>query len=487
MRTLLLIAMMALLVGCNAPGDEKVYEGFDWDFAKSDTDTVATADNDTAYPDTVSDGDAAVEDKDDVFADEDPDADGSADTTVSDGDQGFGGTHVMQWGTSQYDTGHGIGVMSTGQFYVTGETNGVMSDELSPGGNGDIFLTRHDVNGTILWTIQLGTEEYDVGYDVAAGLSGEAYVTGETYEDLSGEEPGSGRDAFLTKVKTNGDIEWIKQWGENAGDERGSAVVIDGMSGDILVVGYTDYVEEELNGQDAFLLRYDGSGTLLKYVRWGTAEREEATDVAVATDGSVYVVGYTEGDLEGQTLKGLSDIFVTKFDADGNPLWTRLVGTDDAEASGSVAVAEDGSVYVAGATYGDFEGNDIGDLNPFLVKLTPAGDLSWVKRWGGTSSEGNIQVAVNSDGDIFVAGQTFGDMEGKVNKGADDIFVTKWSPDGTKGKTTLLGTDVNEHVFGMAIGADDAVLVTGETFGELEAPKYGGFDIFVAQFLKSGF
>jgi hypothetical protein len=253
------------------------------------------------------------------------------------------------------------------------------------------------------------------------------------------------------------------------------------------VAGYTDYDDGNSTGQDAVLLRYDMAGALLKAVRWGTEAREEATSVAVAPDGSVYVVGMTEGDLEGGTLKGLSDIFVTKVNSEGTRVWTRLVGTDDSEAYGSVAVADDGSVYVAGATYGDFEGNDIGDLNAFLAKMTPAGDLSWVKRWGGPSSEEGVQVAINGDGDIFVAGETFGDIEGRVNNGADDIFVTQWHPDGTKGGTQLRGTDVNEHVFGMAIGPDDAVLVTGETFGDLGGANAGGFDIYVVMFRKSDF
>lgn len=502
MRTVILWgAGIFLLISCEAPGDHDPYGSVDWDFPKSDKDTVAAVDKDASSSDTASgDLDAVTPDGDELLPDEDeltdtvdtdgdtPAADG-VDGVQSDTDFVFSDSYAIQWGTSQYDTGRGIAVESDGQFYVTGDTYGIMSDEPSPGGLGDVFLTRHDGNGKILWTLQWGTDEIDTGYDVATDMSGTIYVTGETNGDISDEETGnSGQDGFLTKVSSSGQIVWTEQWGEHAGDERGTAVAVDGLSGDIIVVGYTDYYEEGFGlERDVYLLRYGDDGAPLKTVRWGTDARDEAAAVAIAADGSVYVVGMTEGDLEGQTLKGSTDIFVTKLDAAGDRLWTRLVGTDDSEAYGSVAVAQDGSVYVAGATYGDFEGNDIGDLNAFLAKLTPAGDLSWVKRWGGPSSEENTQVVVNEDGDIFVVGETFGDIEGRINKGADDIFVTQWHPDGTKGTTLLVGTDVNEHVFGVSIGADDAIFATGETFGDLGTENAGGFDVYVVKFLKDDF
>jgi len=116
------------------------------------------------------------------------------------------------------------------------------------------------------------------------------------------------------------------------------------------------------------------AATLVSETTWGGASSEVVGDTAVAPDGSTYLAGFT-------TSFGMSSptIFVVKFAPDASLSWQRTwegpaqFGTDQAN---DVAVARDGSVYVTGSTQGD-----AGDA--VLLKLSPEGALVWQRRWGG--------------------------------------------------------------------------------------------------------
>jgi len=94
------------------------------------------------------------------------------------------------------------------------------------------------------------------------------------------------------------------------------------------------------------------------------------SSVATAADGSVYVAGYTYGSIDGQANHGGADGFVTKYAADGTQKWTSLTGGTGEDVGKSVATAADGSVYVAGATYGNIDGQaNQGGWDAFVTKL----------------------------------------------------------------------------------------------------------------------
>nr|WP_273248630.1 SBBP repeat-containing protein [Limnospira indica] len=80
----------------------------------------------------------------------------------------------------------------------------------------------------------------------------------------------------------------------------------------------------------------------------GTSGWDEASALTTGSDGSIYVAGWTWGDLDGQTNSGVYDAFITKYQPDGTKAWTRLLGTRGNEYASALTTGLDGSIYVAG-------------------------------------------------------------------------------------------------------------------------------------------
>jgi hypothetical protein len=89
----------------------------------------------------------------------------------------------------------------------------------------------------------------------------------------------------------------------------------------------------------------------------GTSTEDYAKDMAVGPNGNVFVTGYTEGALDGNKNAGARDIFLSKFDPDGNKLWTMQAGSVADEEATGVDVDADGYAIVVGYTTGRLKDN----------------------------------------------------------------------------------------------------------------------------------
>ena len=104
---------------------------------------------------------------------------------------------------------------------------------------------------------------------------------------------------------------------------------------------------------------------------FGTPSSDYAKSISAAADGSVYVTGSAGGDLDGQTNSGAPDAFLSKYNSDGSKAWTQLLGTSTQDGGSSVSAAADGSVYITGYTEGDLDDQtNSGCHDIFVVKYS---------------------------------------------------------------------------------------------------------------------
>ena len=254
----------------------------------------------------------------------------------------------------------------------------------------------------------------DYCYSVAVDDSGNSYCAGITSGAL-GEAKGGDYDAFIMKLNSSGDLQWVTQLGgttlgvtggDNSGFDSCSSVAVDD-SGSVYCAGSTTGALGEANGgsYDAFIMKLNSSGAIQWVTQLGgvttatggnNSGYDSCSSVAVDDSGSVYCAGRTFGAM-GEANGGDYDAFIMKLNSSGDLQWvTQLGGTTTANGgdnSGddrclSVAVDDSGNIYCAGYTdgaLGEANGSD-GDKDAFIMKLNSSGDLQWVIQLGGTTT-----------------------------------------------------------------------------------------------------
>ncbi|MCG2711200.1 MAG: SBBP repeat-containing protein [Candidatus Omnitrophica bacterium] len=306
------------------------------------------------------------------------------------------------------------------------------------------------------WTRQWGDGGSDYGKGVAIDTStGDIYVTGY---------PG----ILLSKYNSVG----VEQWTQTlAVDALAQAVTTDN-SGNIYVTGEGN---GDLDGNissggiDIFLTKYNSSGVKQWTKQWGTPDTDQGYGVAVDTAGYIYITGITNGDLDGNTSLGLSDIFLTKYDSDGTKQWSKQWGTSLGDIGFSIVSDSSSNIYITGQVHAELDGNTaLGNSDFFIIKCNSSGVKEWSKQWGTNDADTGYGVAVDTAGYIYVVGDTYGNLDG-VNAGFADIVLTKYNSSGVQQWTKQWGTSASDIGKGVAIDkATGNIYVTGYTNGNLD-------------------
>jgi L-ascorbate metabolism protein UlaG (beta-lactamase superfamily) len=216
----------------------------------------------------------------------------------------------------------------------------------------------------------------------------------------------------------------------------------------------------------------------------GTGSADIAFGVSADGRGSVYVAGSTEGSLDAVNA-GDADAFVSRFGSDGRRLWTRQLGTKARDAAFAVAADHDRAVYIAGLTFGGLDGSNAGAYDAFVTKYSPRGDLLWVRQLGTAAGEFAGGVAVDEQGNVYIGGDSHGDLGGK-NLGDADAYIAKYSPDGRRLWTRKLGSRAGDVVKGICTDNHGRVYVAGQTDGDFGTASHGRTGAFVAAYTTGG-
>ncbi|QYX34218.1 FG-GAP-like repeat-containing protein [Sphaerospermopsis torques-reginae ITEP-024] len=369
---------------------------------------------------------------------------------------------------------------SDGAIYVSGWTSGNLDGQTNSGST-DVFITKYQPDGTKIWTRLLGSTDSDNANALTTGNDGSIYVSGVTYGNFDGQN--NSGNVFITKYQPDGTKVWTRT-SEAVGSANALAT---GNDGAIYVAGYTivNFDGQTLNNNggvgDAFIIKYQPNGTKAWTRLLGSDENDEANALTIGNDGSIYVSGWTWGNLDGQINSGGKYAFITKYQPNGTKVWTRLlgVGVEDTVAN-ALTTGSDGAIYVSGRTTGNLDGQTFsggyeGDI--FLTKYQPDGTKVWTKLLGTSSDDVAYALTTGSDGAIYVSGYTEGNLDGQGNlSGLSDVFITKYQPDGTKVWTQILGEINGDIANALTTGQDGAIYVSGTTFDSSGLP-----DVFVTK------
>jgi Ca2+-binding RTX toxin-like protein len=345
---------------------------------------------------------------------------------------------------------------------VAGLTRGQLNGDL-PIGSGDAFITQFKSDGSLGWSQLFGSLSSDAALALASAANNKIYVAGRTtgspgdtsvhFDGTHDVLNGSFYDGFVIEFDADGDPGWTKLQKSTSADHSLALAVA--PNGTVFVAGYT---QGNLDGQgkpsnwDAFITKINSDGTGDWTRLLGESSWSKATSIAVALDGSIYVGG--------ETVDGLAKSFLSKYSADGAKIWTRLIGTESNGAT-ALTIGLDGSVYLAGNIRS--QKGFILDYNGFIAKYNSDGELIWNNVIEGEradlflspilySDDAALALKTGPDGSIYLAGYTKGhlneqanSMNERVDAGTYDAYLIQYKPDGSKTWTKQFGANGNRH------------------------------------------
>jgi hypothetical protein len=312
---------------------------------------------------------------------------------------------------------------------------------------------------------------------------------------------------------------WAKSAGNNSYDYAQS-LRVDSL-GNSYVTGYFSLnisfdggstVLTSAGSSDMYIAKYDPSGNMVWSRRAGGSDGDMATGIAVDRAGNSYVVGYFKSAslvFGSTTLTNAGgntyDLFLVKYDSDGNVVWAHSAGGIGDDRAQAVAVDTLGNVFVAGyfvsaaITVGNTTLTNTGALDMFILKADSDGDVQWAKSSSSTTSgwENAFGIAVDDDGNSFVTGDfngtsaTFGNviLSGGANS---NVFVVKYSPTGTVVWANRAGVNSDNKAAAVAVDTAGNCYVTGYfkgstiVFGATTLTNAGHADTYLVKYSPNG-
>ncbi len=323
-----------------------------------------------------------------------------------------------------------------------------------------------------------GTTLTDVAIGVTVDGNKNIYVTGVTYGNFDGipnNDAGCAAnptneeicaEAFLVKYSPFGVKLWSKTIGKS-GYDMGVRVSTDN-SNNVYVAGNTKTSLAGTNkgSEDIFLIKYNSDGNYIWGIQEGTAQKDNVGGFVI-NGPKIYLAGTTEGTFAGQSNYGSSDAILIKFQdidtATVSAEYYRQFGTSNADVATSITKIGDNQsavFYIGGFTDGVFSNNtDNAARDLFLASYAVNGTQRFVKQWGTDADDRINAITTDSSGVIYVAGSTMGSFTEAITRADSDSFVSKIIPGTTSGNTSIAW---NKQFNSVNNGADNSNSITSD-------------------------
>lgn len=451
-------------------------------------------------------------------------------------------------GGTQLELGNQIAIDAQGNAYVMGYTNSVSFPHTNPlfnqlAGQFDVFVTKLNAAGTAVEYSTFfggsGSEGTDINSgriigigDIAVDANGQAYVHSSTSSRnipvVNALQPtfrGGTFDAFLFKLNAQGnELVYSTYLGGNDND-FGGGIAVD-AEGNAYLTGETNSTNfPTVNAAqptkrggitESYVSKLNAAGTAFLYSTYlGGSGNEHAGNpdgrIAIDSQGNAYVTGITTS-TNFPTVNGLrksygggaNDAFVTKYNSQGQYVYSTYLGGSATDEAYDIAADDAGNAYVVGFTSSaNFPvvnalfatksgGNDV-----FITKLNSNGSaLVFSTFYGGSSEDVGYSIAVDGASRVYFTGYTTSSnfpvnraIDSSINGGQDAFVAVLSQTGGEPVYSTYLGSTANDRANCIALDATGSVYITGitsssqfpVTAGAAQTQYRGGGDAFIAK------
>jgi predicted nucleotidyltransferase len=296
----------------------------------------------------------------------------------------------------------GIAVDSLGNSFITGSyasSSITFGNTVLIGTNtDDIFIAKYDVNGNPMWAKNgNGSSSYDWGNGIAVDGSGNCYVIGSftsqsitvgSYTLINSNINGSS-DIFVVKYNPFGNVVWAKKWGSSGNDygqkidvsRDGNSYITGAYGSSSINFGTFTLTNANPGLNDIYTVKFDLSANTV-WAKSGNGTHDDLPyDIVLDEFENVFVAGSFASDVLNFNFSSLTnsganittDIFIVKYDSQGNILWTSKAGGNASDLCETIAAYNSESWFIGGTyksnnlTFGSTSLSNYGDRDVFIA------------------------------------------------------------------------------------------------------------------------
>jgi electron transfer flavoprotein alpha subunit len=347
------------------------------------------------------------------------------------------------YGGSDWESAYAICTDSHDNIIITGytkSTSNIASTsayQTTIGGYYDAFIVKFDSIGSRLWATYYGGSDWESGHAICTDSHDNIYIIGYTestsniasssaYQTTYG---GGYGDAFMAKFDSSGSRLWATYYGGEAHD-YGYSICSDSQN-NIIIIGFTSSASNIASTSayqttfggyyDAFIAKFDSSGSRLWATYYGGSEGDRAHAICTDSHDNIIISGYTysksniaSSSAYQTTIVGGSDAFIAKFDSAGSRLWATYYGGNDSEDGQGICSDSYNNIILIGYTWSSssiasssaYQIICGGGADAFIVKFDSKGLRLWATYYGGSKSDDAIGICSDSRDNIIVSGTT---------------------------------------------------------------------------------
>ncbi len=245
----------------------------------------------------------------------------------------------------------------------------------------DVFLGKLSANGDPIWAVTGGSQSNDQTTSISLSANGQLFWTGQYwvqgfFEDEVIEAVSSTKAYYLASYAPEGTLDWVRSI--NGSDLKvlsdctplaDGGVAVTGYFTDSLLLADTALVAPE-DQRDLFVARYDAQGELLWARHYGESGRIDGRRIREADNGDLLLCGNFQGRVafaEDTLISVITDldVFLARLTSEGEPIWGRTPRGVFEDLVNGLTTDEEGSIYLAGSFSGEMR------LSEELSIITP--------------------------------------------------------------------------------------------------------------------
>lgn len=300
----------------------------------------------------------------------------------------------------------------------------------------------------IQWEKSLGGNQSEYLTDVLATADYGFILAGSSFSGEQGDLKSAKRgniDAWLWKMKENGDEEWQYRIGGDGNDFLKSiSRTKDG--GFLLGITSTssisgDKTEAQIGNEDIWLVKLTANRQIQWQKTLGGLGSDEVVKVLALKDGGYGILSTTNSMFSGNKqvpYYGGKDVWVIRLDQLGNIVWQKSFGGEYNDIAVDLVETQNGGLLIGALSNSPISGNKkakwYGNNDYWLIELDNKGNELWQNSYGGNQDDQLKQLQVMEDGSYYLFGMSNSESSGNKSKSLlnyTDYWVVKVN---TKGK-----------------------------------------------------